>query len=444
MAENFTGGRRRPPLPTANGNASGSPAAPSSSSSSVTAAAVNTQLKANAPEFVPGKKAATTATPGPSSGALNAHASAFQPKFLQSSAVAAAIEPSKDAVKAATAAISPDVAATKAAASKMSAGAQAFTPTRSNDGSFPATPNKDNSNNNSSSGGVKIASPGVTPSAPANAKAPPPPPPSLPPQTRLPDPFKNSVITVPAQPAAKPAQSTALNTAWTLYADSKQAAGPMLGGAAAAAAAQTQQNESFDPVRLAQISDVESFWRLLRSVPTPASRQPRFTYYFFRRTIYPSWEEPRNQHGGTFSVLLWDSRTGSDTSRELVNDVWTLVLAGLAGESLDESLIINGVCVKIRNRMITLEMWTNTCAKPRVQKFVASLRELLKKRVATFPQDRFDRLEFLSNETNRARSTPSSPPAAAGGGSKATKHALSSPVVAAPQAVSNGASDFTI
>lgn len=462
MSDQLARRRPPPPLPTANG---------SSSSSSSSPATGSTGLKPTAPAFVPGggftagaSSTNSSALPPPPvlgmGKGLSAAAPSWQPKFASASNPpspsgasgsgtmdAAAAEPSLQAVKAATAAISPDVAKAKAKTSQMSANATAFTPTGSGGGSFPSTPNK--------GGAISSAagSPGTTPASLTTAKAaqlpPPPPPPPVAPATRLPDPFNNSAVRgLPERPAA--AEALPLNTAWTLYADSKQATGPVLGAASAAAAAAAAQNETFEPVRLAAIADVESFWRLLRSVPTPASRTPRFTYYFFRKTIFPSWEEPRNKHGGTFSFMLWDSRTGSDASRLLVNDVWTLLLAGLAGENVDESLIVNGICIKVRTR-ITVEIWTNTCAQARVRRFVASLREMLRRNLPTFSQERcFDRLEFVSNETNAAKSAPPPPPPPppgspqGGKNSHGSKAAAAAPPAAATPSTPPGANDFTI
>jgi hypothetical protein len=139
-------------------------------------------------------------------------------------------------------------------------------------------------------------------------------------------------------------------------------------------------------------------------VPLASTRTPKFTYYFFRKSIFPSWEEPRNKNGGTFQFVVCDIARGN-TDKELANDVWHLVLLGLVGETLAEASIVNGACLKLR-KSTTIEFWTSVCNQKQITAFVTSVKDLLAKRLSAFPVRQLEGLEFTSNHTNIIKSNP--------------------------------------
>ena len=390
-------GRRRvpaPPLPTVAG--APLPIVPSGG------------LQASAAPFVPGAGlgggySSASGAGGASTGVgtptmkkmLSATASSWQPK--SASAGSSPVLPNDvdhNAVKAATASIDESVAKAKAAASKMRAHAEAFTPTKSDGGSFPTSPEKKTDGAPSGTASRNASPPSLGKAGGSLPPLPPPPPPPMPAAAALPDPFKASQLAVPAKveaPAAVP-----LNMSWTLYAESKNW-GPTLGGAAPAV-------DTFEPIKVGAVADVEAFWRMQRSVPTPASRVPRFTYYFFRKSIVPSWEEPRNKNGGIFSFVVWDGTRVAGYDRDAINDIWLLVLLGLVGETLDESMCVNGVSLKLR-RVITIEFWCSCTAQKQLAKLVDSLRALLRDRLPAFPARLLEKVDFNSMVTLEAKSS---------------------------------------
>lgn len=432
-----------------------------------------------APSTVTNNGSNSTTSPNPMQKMLSATAVSFQPKFSSSTNNSPnsvnAPDPSTSAIKIATATITSDRAAEVAKTSKMRATAEGFTPTRSNEGSFPTSPEKNaNNNHNANNNNNNL-----------NGKKPPPPPTSangsanptpaslnnknntstidankkqpseqqqqkettanatVALQSSTPaapvddqqyaDPFKNSKLALSGEDkeyhgtmeCAAPKETMHLNSSWTLYVlDQSQRFAPVLGASVSQQQQLLQaQAEPTGPEKLYTVQDVEGFWRLLRSIPLPSTRTPKFTYYFFRKSIFPSWEEPRNKNGGTFQFVVWDqpARGTSTTDKEMANDVWHLVLMGLMGESLAEANIINGACLKIR-KSTTIEFWTNVSNQKQVVAFMASVKELVSKRVSAFPIRNLDNLEFTSNVTNIAKSHPA-PPA---GGAATTSAATSS------------------
>lgn len=486
----------KPPLPTA-GNGNGT-ASVSTNPPPPPPPPPTTSLHAGAKAFIPSSASKpnntntnnngsnSTTSPNPMQKMLSATAVSFQPKFSNSNNNSPnsvnAPDPSTSAIKNATATIPSAHAAEVAKSSKMRATAEGFTPTRSNEGSFPTSPEKNTNNNNlngkkpppppTSANGSANPTPAslnnknntstidankkqqqsgeqqkettttTTAAAAANATAALQSSSTATPAAPLDDqqyadPFKNSKLALSGEDkeyhgtmeTAAPRETMHLNSSWTLYVlDQSQRFGPVIGASVSQQQQlQQAQAEPTGPEKLYTVQDVEGFWRLLRSIPLPSTRTPKFTYYFFRKSIYPSWEEPRNKNGGTFQFVVWDqpARGASTTDKETANDVWHLVLMGLMGESLAEANIINGACLKIR-KSTTIEFWTNVSNQRQVVAFMASVKELISKRVSSFPMRNLDNLEYTSNVTNIAKSHPA-PPAGASTTSAVATSSSSSP-----------------
>ena len=127
-----------------------------------------------------------------------------------------------------------------------------------------------------------------------------------------------------------PKDEVRLNTTWTLYALASPVVVGLGPGAAAAAAAAA--GADFNPTMVKTIGSMEAFWSLFHASPAPSTRVPSFTYYFFRKTINPSWEDPRNKRGGRFAVVVWDRDKPGVSDKAAVDDVWQLTMALLAGD----------------------------------------------------------------------------------------------------------------
>eukprot|EP01024_Parvocaulis_polyphysoides_P069639 TRINITY_DN853_c0_g2_i1.p1 TRINITY_DN853_c0_g2~~TRINITY_DN853_c0_g2_i1.p1 ORF type:complete len:236 (-),score=44.32 TRINITY_DN853_c0_g2_i1:1633-2340(-) len=96
--------------------------------------------------------------------------------------------------------------------------------------------------------------------------------------------------------------------------------------------------------QLCTIGTVEDFWRLFNNVITPGNLKPRADLYFFKEYIKPDWEEPINEEGGCWSLLV----PKSPESKMLLDRWWMNMLMAVVGEQFDHSQEICGLCVHIR------------------------------------------------------------------------------------------------
>lgn len=109
------------------------------------------------------------------------------------------------------------------------------------------------------------------------------------------------------------------------------------------------KNDAFDPMLVATMSTIPSFWRVFNNLPTPRKKKTG-TYYLFRDDIDPKWEHVSNQGGGVLRVLVSDQR---------VDAIWELlILRAIGGLWTKEiRLLVNGVAVKMRDSSFVLEIW---------------------------------------------------------------------------------------
>eukprot|EP01025_Chloroclados_australasicus_P044621 TRINITY_DN4849_c0_g1_i1.p1 TRINITY_DN4849_c0_g1~~TRINITY_DN4849_c0_g1_i1.p1 ORF type:complete len:238 (-),score=36.49 TRINITY_DN4849_c0_g1_i1:326-1039(-) len=96
--------------------------------------------------------------------------------------------------------------------------------------------------------------------------------------------------------------------------------------------------------QLCTIGCVEDFWRLFNNVIAPGSLKPRADLYFFKENVKPDWEEPVNQDGGCWSLLV----PKSSESKVLLDRWWMNMLMEVVGEQFDHGEEICGVCCHIR------------------------------------------------------------------------------------------------
>lgn len=111
------------------------------------------------------------------------------------------------------------------------------------------------------------------------------------------------------------------------------------------------QADIFDPVVVASIEDIPTFWRVFNHLPTPQSKKTG-AYYVFRDDIPPKWEDEANQGGGMLRVTV---------SEALVDEAWELLLLRAVGCSWvtpDGRQLVNGVVAKMRGGgQYALELW---------------------------------------------------------------------------------------
>ena len=110
--------------------------------------------------------------------------------------------------------------------------------------------------------------------------------------------------------------------------------------------------------RLHEFTTAEAFWRLEKALekPSAVALPKKFDYQLFREAIQPTWEDPSNAKGGTWSVEL--PRKGS-----VLDDCWLkLELAAVGGTLVgpgEDPAEVCGVALKCnRGRDTTLSVWT--------------------------------------------------------------------------------------
>lgn len=196
--------------------------------------------------------------------------------------------------------------------------------------------------------------------------------------------------------AAK-ATSTAipLHASWDLYADEHQ------GNNGPQTLSSPTQAMTFEPIFVANVADVEHFWRLWRYLPAPSALPSLFTYSWFRKDIRPEWEHPRNKKGGTVTIVVFDRDRSGLSDKQVLDDVFMAMLVGAAGESFQDcSTTLNGMMLKMRpNKPVTLQLWTAHSEVGKLKTFCNSVRDTLSKIMGA---KTLQKMEYFSHHQKQA------------------------------------------
>jgi len=113
---------------------------------------------------------------------------------------------------------------------------------------------------------------------------------------------------------------------------------------------------SNDMVDLISCDTVANFWQIMNAIPFPSNlnRRTNSSYMFFRKNIQPTWEDPNNQNGGMWRIVI---KKHEDRSKYL-DTFWLELLMALVGEQFRHSLDITGCVVKRRQKEDRIELWT--------------------------------------------------------------------------------------
>lgn len=188
-----------------------------------------------------------------------------------------------------------------------------------------------------------------------------------------------------------------LHASWDLYADDHQGTSSN----APADNSPTGTTMSFEPIFVANVGDVESFWRLWRYLPSASALPTLYTYSWFRKDIRPEWEHPRNKKGGTISIVVFDRDRSGLNDKQVLDDVFMAMLVGSAGESFQEcSTTLNGMMLKVRpNKPVTLQLWTAHSEVGKLKTFANSVRDTLTKIMGA---KTLQKLEYYSHHQKQA------------------------------------------
>ncbi|XP_034193540.1 eukaryotic translation initiation factor 4E type 3-A isoform X2 [Osmia lignaria lignaria] len=94
-----------------------------------------------------------------------------------------------------------------------------------------------------------------------------------------------------------------------------------------AISASTVEEYKTNLLKIYTVNTVQGFWAVFNNIPSVKYIQVRWNYHLMRDERYPLWEEPVNQHGGTWRLKCHKS----DTEK-----IWKEVVLAAIGEQFDE------------------------------------------------------------------------------------------------------------
>jgi len=155
-----------------------------------------------------------------------------------------------------------------------------------------------------------------------------------------------------------PAASHPLMHTWTLWFD-KEPTG--------------KDKEAKWGANLKQVLDfdsVETFWRLYNNITPPDKLEDGHSYSLFKKTIRPTWEDPKNAAGGKWQLNL--QRNARDKTLE---KVWLFAMLGCIGQIIEgDSDDICGLqlSVKGRQNQVRVALWTKDANADDVNKRIGA------------------------------------------------------------------------
>ncbi|XP_015522534.1 eukaryotic translation initiation factor 4E type 3-like [Neodiprion virginianus] len=168
-----------------------------------------------------------------------------------------------------------------------------------------------------------------------------------------------------------------LQTAWTFWLDK-------------AISGTTAEEYKANLKKIYTVNTVQSFWAVFNHIPNAGDIQVRYSYHLMRDERYPLWEEPVNQHGGTWRLKCHKYDTA---------DVWKEIVLAAIGEQFSDSVAegdeICGVTVSIRDRDDLIQIWNANAA-------LAPSATVLKKVHQLLPEVKFPAEFYKPHQSNHA------------------------------------------
>ena len=102
-------------------------------------------------------------------------------------------------------------------------------------------------------------------------------------------------------------------------------------------------------------STIEDFWRMYNNTYSVEEIMPNTDYMLFKKGIRPEWEDVHNRGGGKWVVTL----PIQEDMEEEVGQAWLKVLVTLISGQIEaeESAMINGVVLSVREKHLRLNLW---------------------------------------------------------------------------------------
>jgi len=110
---------------------------------------------------------------------------------------------------------------------------------------------------------------------------------------------------------------------------------------------------------------VEDFWRLYNNITSPDRLEDGHSYSLFKKSIRPTWEDPRNAIGGKWQVLL-----KKDHRDKTLEKVWLFAMLGCIGQVIEgESDDICGLQLSVkRGNQVRIALWTKDASSDEANK----------------------------------------------------------------------------
>lgn len=121
--------------------------------------------------------------------------------------------------------------------------------------------------------------------------------------------------------------------------------------------------------RIYEFEHVENFWRLYNNIIPPSKLQHGWNYYLFRGEIYPSWEDPGNKDGGSWTIPL-----KIDTEKD---ETWLHTALACIGECMTYSEEVCGAVFSCRSKGSRIEIWIKNTTEDKIRSIGADLKGTL-------------------------------------------------------------------
>ena len=109
------------------------------------------------------------------------------------------------------------------------------------------------------------------------------------------------------------------------------------------------------------IKTVADFWNVFNNIDCLGGIN-NVHYFLMRKGITPTYEDPKNEFGGTWSML-----TSSD--KDKAYETWEFLATRLVGETLvDDPLSITGLSINVKSDMSVIKIWNNNTSQNSVTK----------------------------------------------------------------------------
>merc|ERR1711937_424987 len=129
--------------------------------------------------------------------------------------------------------------------------------------------------------------------------------------------------------------------------------------------------------KVATVGSVEQFWQVFNHMIVPSRMKKRISpnLIFFREGVQPTWQDPENQGGGMWGLVLKEQK-GLQRGR-LLDQIWFETLLACIGETLTNGELITGVIVQRRSKEDRIQLWTRDADDSQIAELGQHFKSLL-------------------------------------------------------------------